>query len=123
MLDLLYELTPKQMLVLNIIDAFVVLIFIIDLIVEYNDLKNKKKFLKYYWLDVFAVLPFLTAFRVLKIAKVLRVVKIIKAEKIFKIDGVLKLRHIFHLRKIKILHRATSTTAKKVKIGNKVYRL
>lgn len=120
MLDWMYDLTTKQTLVLNVIDSFVVLMFIIDLVIEYKILKDKSKFLKYYWLDIIAVFPFFVMFRALKIVKIVRVVRIMRAERIFKIDEFLRMRHLFHFRKLKILHRATSNFVKTNKPKNKL---
>lgn len=50
-------------LYIEIIDGFVILIFLIDLIFKYFKVRNIPNFLKKYWLEIIAVIPFFWIFR------------------------------------------------------------
>lgn len=64
-------------------DYFVVTTFVIDLIFKYQHLKNKKKFIKLYWLDLLAVFPIYLLFRAYAtIAELLLERQLIQAQQI-----------------------------------------
>ncbi|MEK6835728.1 MAG: hypothetical protein AABX55_01780 [Nanoarchaeota archaeon] len=48
---------------INIIDAVIIGIFIIDLIFKYVRVRDAKTFIKKYWLEIIAVFPFFLLFR------------------------------------------------------------
>ncbi|MFA5141841.1 MAG: ion transporter [Candidatus Woesearchaeota archaeon] len=49
---------------IEIIDYFIISIFVIDLSFKYHRTKSLKYFLKQYWIDILAVFPFLWFFRI-----------------------------------------------------------
>jgi len=106
-IDLFVNLTPEQYRVLLIIDWFVILMFAVDLVVDYRKLKNKKNFLKYYWLDVLAVIPAYSILRAFKVMKLFRIFRFLEEE-----DKLFRMRHIIHLKKIHIFRRTTSKNKK-----------
>ncbi|HLC81337.1 MAG TPA: hypothetical protein VJH68_01650 [Candidatus Nanoarchaeia archaeon] len=52
----------------HLLDIFVIVIFIIDLVFLAIKTKNAQLFLKRYWLDILAVFPFVFAFRLFNVA-------------------------------------------------------
>lgn len=62
-LDFTTDYIKKYHLLVAAFDVFVVSAFVIDLIFKYNHLKNKKKFVRLYWLDILAVFPIYLLFR------------------------------------------------------------
>lgn len=56
------------LLTLQIIDYFVILVFIIDLLFKYVRMKDIPHFLRKYWLEIIAVLPFFLLFRLFEFA-------------------------------------------------------
>ncbi len=53
-------------LYIEIVDAIIILIFIVDLIFKYQRVRNTSKFIRKYWLEIIAVLPFFLVFRALE---------------------------------------------------------
>ena len=50
-------------LIIEIVDYFIILVFVIDLAFKFNRVRKFKVFLKKYWLDIIAVFPFFLVFR------------------------------------------------------------
>ncbi len=48
---------------INLLDGFIVLVFILDLYFKYQQTKNVPKFVRKYWLEILAVFPFYLVFR------------------------------------------------------------
>ena len=58
-LELVYKTeAEKYSLYIDIIDYFIIFVFVIDLAFKYNRTRNVKKFLKTYWIEIIAILPF-----------------------------------------------------------------
>lgn len=53
---------------LDIVDYFIIFIFVFDLIFKYNRIRNVPLFLRKYWLEVIAVFPFFLIFRLAELA-------------------------------------------------------
>ncbi|NEO75296.1 ion transporter [Moorena sp. SIO4G3] len=51
-------------------------IFIVELTIRYLVARNKRRFLRHYWLDIIAVLPLLRAFRLLRVLRMLRLLRV-----------------------------------------------
>ena len=86
-IDFTKGLTPVQ----NIIDWIVYGLFVIDYIVRFVIADKKKDFFKQNVLDLIAIIPFSSAFRVfriLKFTKLLRFTKFTKLGKLFRIGSV-----------------------------------
>lgn len=73
-----YVLTDVQQLWFNIIDFFIILMFLLDLIIEYIKINNFNHFIRHCWLDILAVIPLIAFFRPLKVIKLFRVFKVVK---------------------------------------------
>jgi len=66
-LELVYKTeAEKYSLYIDIIDYFIIFVFVIDLAFKYNRTRNVKKFLKTYWIEIIAILPFYFIFRILE---------------------------------------------------------
>ena len=48
---------------INLLDGFIVLVFLLDLYFKYQQTKNVPKFVRKYWLEILAVFPFYLIFR------------------------------------------------------------
>ena len=66
-IDLFYHNIAKEyQFQIGLIDGFIILVFILDLIYKYNKVRNIPNFLKKYWLEILAVFPFYLVFRLLE---------------------------------------------------------
>src|SRR3989344_6612397 len=63
-----HELAVKYHLYIEIVDYFIILGFILDLIFKYLRIKNIPKFLKSSWLEIIAIFPFFLVFRLFESA-------------------------------------------------------
>lgn len=54
----------------DIYDTIVILAFATDLAFKYNRVRKLKKFVKKYWLDIIATIPFFLIFRVLEVFRI-----------------------------------------------------
>ena len=61
---------PEYKLYADIFDGFVILIFAIDLGFKYSRVRKLPAFLRKYWLEVIATLPFFLVFRLLELFKI-----------------------------------------------------
>jgi len=61
-----HNLAEQYKIQISLIDGFIILTFVIDLIYKYNRVRNFPKFVKEYWLEILAVLPFYLIFRVIE---------------------------------------------------------
>ena len=76
-LEFMYQLTPQQLVFFEILDLFVSAMFTIDLVIEYRKIRNTKLFLKHYWIEIIAAIPFLPLVRTLKIFRFLRIIRLV----------------------------------------------
>ncbi len=60
-----HDLAEKYRLVIEILDWFIVSVFIVDLIFKYLRIRNIPKFLRASWIDILAIFPFFLVFRLL----------------------------------------------------------
>jgi len=58
-----HKIAEKYSLYIEILDIIIILVFVIDLSFKYNRMRNLKKFLKSYWLEILAIFPFFLIFR------------------------------------------------------------
>ena len=58
-----HEFMLKHSLTIEIIDGFIIFIFILDLIFKYLRIRNIPKFLRASWIDIIAIFPFFIVFR------------------------------------------------------------
>jgi hypothetical protein len=59
-----HDVAVRYHTIIEVLDFFIIFIFATDLIFKYNKVRNVKKFLKRYWLDIIAIFPFFLVFRV-----------------------------------------------------------
>jgi hypothetical protein len=63
-IDILFkENIGKYVIIIEILDGIIITIFLVDLYFKYQRVKNFKKFLRKYWLDIIAVFPLFLVFR------------------------------------------------------------
>jgi len=60
-----HEIVPYRVFV-SIIDGFIIIIFVIDLIFKYIRIRNFTKFFKNYWLEIIAIFPAFLILRVME---------------------------------------------------------
>ena len=58
-----HEIAEQYRYHINLLDGFIVLVFLCDLYFKYQRTKNIPKFIKSYWLEILAVFPFYLLFR------------------------------------------------------------
>lgn len=92
-LESFFNLTPypglQQLLV--VLDYLVLAVFVIDLVVIYRKQKSLKYFLIHNWLDIIAVIPFGSVFKVTKVVRLTRIIKTFgKVEKAAKANRATK---------------------------------
>ena len=83
LLDVFFSLN-RYVLSLLILDLFVMVIFIVDLVVLYRREKDVVSFLKHCWLDILAAIPFWHFTRVLKIARLFKLFEFLKLSRTAK---------------------------------------
>ena len=67
-IDLFYhEVAEKYKFEIGLVDGFIILVFLFDLIYKYNRVRNLPTFIKKYWLEILAVLPFYLIFRAVEL--------------------------------------------------------
>ncbi|MFW5852906.1 MAG: ion transporter, partial [Nanoarchaeota archaeon] len=92
-LESFFNLEPYPGLVslLTFIDYMIVGIFVIDLFVIYNKVRNVKLFLMRNWIDILAVIPFGSVFRLTKLVRVVRIMRVFSgAQKASKVNRISK---------------------------------
>jgi len=62
--------------ILIILDSIVLIIFVFDIFILFRRAKTFKEFIKHYWIDIIAILPFNAIFKTAKLFRVSRVIKI-----------------------------------------------
>jgi len=63
-IDLVFkDIAHKYHTAIIVIDTLIIFIFILDLIFKYSNLEQKSQFVKKYWLDMLACIPFYWIFR------------------------------------------------------------
>lgn len=72
----------------QIFDTVIYLIFVIDYIVRFIIADNKKAFIKSNILDLIAIIPFNSAFRIFRTVKIVRMTRLLKMTKMVRIGSV-----------------------------------
>jgi len=60
------EFAEKYPLVIEILDGFIIFVFVLDLIFKYLRIRNIPKFLRASWIDILAIFPFFLVFRLVE---------------------------------------------------------
>ncbi|HLC52327.1 MAG TPA: hypothetical protein VJI98_03745 [Candidatus Nanoarchaeia archaeon] len=63
-----HDFVYKYRTIADILDSFIIIVFVIDLVFRYNRIRNFPKFLRASWLEILAVFPFFLIFRVIETA-------------------------------------------------------
>lgn len=72
--------------IMSIADTIILIVFIVDYVIRLIMSKNKKEFIKNNILDLIAIIPFSSAFKVFRIAKLTRLTKLAKIGKLTKLS-------------------------------------
>lgn len=101
-LDLTEKISIESSYILKSVDTSILLIFCVDYFSRLFISKNKSKFIKNNILDLIAIIPFNSFFRVLRITKFFRLIKLSRAMKITKFSKVVRIvRLVAFSKKIK----------------------
>lgn len=90
-LEITQDLSDEQTRLFDLIDTFILVIFIIDYFIRLVLTKEKWKFVKSNIPDLLSIIPFNQIFQALRIFRVFRIVKLIKLTKIGKAARVVSL--------------------------------
>ncbi len=75
-LESFFALTPELIDILQLADYVIIMVFVVDLFVLYNKNRDLKNFVKTSWLDMIAVIPLSSAFRLTKLVRGTRIIRI-----------------------------------------------
>jgi voltage-gated potassium channel len=97
-IEIIYPFSDHVINIINTVDFFICLIFLIDFFYFMWKSENKLKYLRGHWIDFIASIPFMTFFRVFRIARVFRIIRLFRGTKalihIVRILGTNKLQNI-----------------------------
>lgn len=79
--DTIFFLPTEVSRVLDLIDNFICLVFFIDFSIRFYKSKDKLKFLKWGWIDLFSSIPSIDIFRAGRLLRLIRLLRIIRAFK------------------------------------------
>lgn len=94
LVDTLYKLPPETSRLLNYIDNSICVLFFLDFIVRLFQAKNKKKFMRWGWIDLVSSVPMVDFLRVGRVFRLIRLLRVIRAFRSTK----LLVYHIFKNR-------------------------
>jgi voltage-gated potassium channel len=80
-----FELSNEIEILLNYIDNFICIIFLIDFGIRFKNAHNKLIFMKWGWIDLVSSIPFLDLFRAGRILRLIRLIRIFRALKSVKL--------------------------------------
>lgn len=110
LIELFVPLTHEQIEFIETVDFYIVMIFVIDLIIQFEKYHHSwRLFFKHCWIDIVAIIPFHEIFRLFKFLRILKVVKaakLAKLSKLAKFEKLLKLDELFKIEKIGKLNKA-----------------
>lgn len=96
--EIIYDLSESQAFIINTIDLVICLIFLTDFFFFLFKSKDKKGYIKRYWIDFIASIPFMTIFRFFRVARVFRIIRLARGIKaiipIFRKLGTTKSQNI-----------------------------
>jgi voltage-gated potassium channel len=79
LIDTLFVLDPEVSLVLEFVDDFVCVIFLIEFIVRFYNAESKLKFMRWGWIDLISSIPTLEYLRFGRIFRLIRLLRIFRA--------------------------------------------
>ena len=62
-----HDIALKYRLLIEISDSIIIFVFILDLIFKYRKMRDIKNFIKSYWIEIIAIIPFYLIFRTLEL--------------------------------------------------------
>ncbi len=76
-----FILSKEIVVLLNYVDNFICIIFLVDFGVRFKNANNKLVFMKWGWIDLVASIPFLDIFRAGRLLRLIRLLRIFRALK------------------------------------------
>ncbi len=77
--DTFFTLPPEITKVLNYVDNFICLIFLLDFVIKFKQAENKLHFMKWGWIDLLASIPTLDIMRAGRLLRLIRLIRIFRA--------------------------------------------
>jgi voltage-gated potassium channel len=101
--DTFFTLPPEITKVINYVDNFICLIFLLDFVIRLKQAENKLQFMKWGWIDLIASIP---TFDIMRAGRLLRLIRLIRILRAFR-----STKHIInHIFKNKIQGTLTSVS-------------
>ena len=76
-----FVLSMEIVILLNYVDNFICIIFLVDFGIRFKNANNKLVFMKWGWIDLVASIPFLDIFRAGRLLRLIRLLRIFRALK------------------------------------------
>ena len=76
-----FVLSKEIVILLNYVDNFICIIFLVDFGIRFKNANNKLVFMKWGWIDLVAIIPFLDIFRAGRLLRLIRLLRIFRALK------------------------------------------
>ena len=76
-----FVLSKEIVILLNYVDNFICIIFLVDFGIRFKNANNKLVFMKWGWIDLVASIPFLDIFRAGRLLRLIRLLRIFRALK------------------------------------------
>ena len=76
-----FVLSKEITILLNYVDNFICIIFLVDFGIRFKNANNKLVFMKWGWIDLVASIPFLDIFRAGRLLRLIRLLRIFRALK------------------------------------------
>jgi voltage-gated potassium channel len=73
--EIVLETTNPNYRLINAVELSLTLIFVVELAIRYTIARNKRRFFRNYWPDLIAVIPFSSAFKILRLLRLLRLLR------------------------------------------------
>ena len=80
-----FALSKEIVILLNYVDNFICIIFLVDFVIRFKNANNKLVFMKWGWIDLVASIPFLDIFRAGRLLRLIRLLRIFRALKSTKL--------------------------------------
>jgi voltage-gated potassium channel len=79
LIDTIFKLPPETSRVLSIVDDIICVFFLLEFSIRFYQADNKKKFMRWGWIDLIASIPALTYFRAGRAFRLIRLLRIVRA--------------------------------------------
>lgn len=99
-IEIIYTFSFNTQKIIDNVDIFISLVFLLDFFVFLYLSDNKKKYIKNHCIDFISSLPFVGILRALRIVKVIRLVKLLKVLKVLKgVKGIMPILNFINKTK------------------------